>query len=75
MSCPDCPEVETYASPVDLVLRRAEVHVVVEEVPADLCPECGDCSVSDLVHKMIEEQVEEALRSGAQVEILRFAAP
>lgn len=72
MSCPHCPETETHASPVNLVLRRAEVRIVVEAVPADLCPDCGDCSVSELVQEMIEEQIEKALRSGARVEVLRF---
>jgi len=48
--------------------------VIVRDVPADVCENCGEYSLSEKVTEQFLARSEQAVKSGAEVEILRFAA-
>jgi YgiT-type zinc finger domain-containing protein len=48
--------------------------VVVKDVPADTCDECGENYFDAPVAQWIYEQIDGAVKRGAEVEILRYAA-
>jgi YgiT-type zinc finger domain-containing protein len=74
MKCVLCKNGETHAGSVTTTLTRGETVVVVRAVPAEVCENCGDYYLSSEVSRHILEIAEEAVRHGAEVEILRYAA-
>lgn len=42
-------------------------------MPAEVCDNCGECYLSDDVTGELLERAEEAIASGAEVEIRRYA--
>jgi ribosomal protein L32 len=48
--------------------------VILKRVPADICENCGEYYLSSEVAAQVLEKAETAVKSGAEVEILRFAA-
>jgi ribosomal protein L32 len=55
-------------------LQRGETTVVLKHVPAEVCDNCGEYYLSSEVAGQVMERADVAVRSGAEVEILRFAA-
>lgn len=74
MKCVICRHGETKAGEVTVMLQRGETTVVIKAVPADVCENCGEYYLSDEITEKVLELAEEAVRKGAEVEILRFAA-
>ena len=56
--------------PVDL----EENFILIKEVPALVCKQCGEHFLDDATAKRIEEIVETARSSNVEIEVLRFAA-
>jgi YgiT-type zinc finger domain-containing protein len=59
---------------VTVTLQRGETTVILKQVPADVCENCGEYYLSSEVTAQVLEKAESAVKSGAEVEILRFAA-
>ncbi len=57
-----------------MTLQRGETVVILKQVPADVCDNCGEYYLSSEVTAQVLEKAEAAVKSGAEVEILRFAA-
>ena len=56
------------------MLQRGETTVILKHVPADICDNCGEYYLSNEVTAQVLDRAELAVKSGAEVEILRFAA-
>ena len=56
------------------LLQRDETTVIIKAVPGDVCENCGEYYLSDEITKRVLQIAEEAVRKGAEVEIIRFAA-
>lgn len=74
MKCLFCKQGETRPGRVTVVLQREETLVIFKEVPGDVCENCGEYFLSSDVTGQLLDRAEEAIRKGAEVEILRFAA-
>jgi YgiT-type zinc finger domain-containing protein len=74
MSCVICKSGTTHGGFVTVTLQRGETTVILKQVPADVCDNCGEYYLSSEVTAQVLEKAESAVRSGAEVEILRFAA-
>ena len=74
MKCVLCRQGETRPGEVTVTLQRGETTVIVKGVPADVCENCGEYYLSEAVSAQVLERAERAVESGAEVEILRFAA-
>ena len=74
MSCQICRNGTTRLGFVTVTLQRGETTVILKQVPADVCDNCGEYYLSSEVTAQVLEKAESAVRSGAEVEILRFAA-
>jgi hypothetical protein len=57
-----------------VTLQRGETTVILKGVPAEICENCGEYYLSDDMTDQVLERAEAAVKSGAEVEILRFAA-
>lgn len=74
MSCVLCKHGETRPGLVTVTLQRGETTVVLKQVPADVCENCGEYYLSSDIAGQVMERAEAAVASGAEVEIVKFAA-
>jgi YgiT-type zinc finger domain-containing protein len=59
---------------VTVTLQRGRTTVILKEVPADVCPNCGEYYLSTDTTTRVLERADAAAQSGAEVEIAAFAA-
>ncbi len=74
MRCVICKHVETHSGKTTVVLQRGETIVIIKEVPAELCNNCGEYYLDENITDQVLSMAEEAVKKNAEVEILRFAA-
>jgi len=74
MNCVLCRQGGTLPGKVTVTLRRGETTVLIKGVPAEVCDNCDEYYLSDSVTGQVLELAEDAVKKGAEVEILRFAA-
>lgn len=74
MDCVICKHSATEAGFVTVSLNRGSTVIVVREVPALICANCGEYYLSEGVSQKLLEKASAAVASGAEVEILRYAA-
>ena len=74
MTCVLCKNGQPQLGTATVTLERNRTVVVFKEVPADICPNCGEYYLSQAVTQRIYQQAEEAVQRNAEVEVLRYAA-
>ncbi len=74
MRCVLCRHGDTRPGEATVTLQRGETIVVTKNVPADVCENCGEYYLSDVVSDKVMARAEQAVENGAEVEILRYAA-
>ncbi len=74
MKCVLCRHGETHSGKVVVTLQRGDTIVIIKQVPAEVCQNCGEYYLSQEVTAEVLDRAEEAVRKGVEVEILRFAA-
>lgn len=74
MNCVICKQGETQPGTVTVTLQRGDATVIFKGVPADVCENCGEYFLSEEVTEKLLQRAEEAVKKGADVEIVRFAA-
>jgi YgiT-type zinc finger domain-containing protein len=74
MKCAICKHGETALGEATVTLQRGESTIVLKNVPADVCPNCGEYYLSETTTERVLEKAEDAVRKGALIEVLRYAA-
>jgi len=74
MKCVICKTGETEPGKVTVTLQRGDTVVVIKEVPAQVCEDCGEYYLDESVTERVYAQADEAVKRHAEVEILRYAA-
>ena len=74
MKCVLCKTDETQPGTVTVTLERNQTVVVIKDVPADVCRNCGEYYLSQAVTERIYGQADDAVQRNAEVEVLRYAA-
>ncbi len=74
MNCTLCKNGETNPGKVTVTLNRDNSVIVIKEVPADICNNCGDYFLSSEVTKSVLSIAEDAVKKGIEVEILKYVA-
>lgn len=74
MKCTICKHGETAPGLVTVTLQRKETTVIFKSVPAEVCNNCGEYFLDEKVTERLATQAENAVKDGAEVEILRFVA-
>ena len=57
-----------------VTLYRGDTVVVIKNVPANVCKQCGEPVLDEHVADRISRLADDAVERGAEVEILRYAA-
>ena len=74
MTCVICRHGDTKDGRTTVTLQRGETIDIIKDVPAEICENCGEYYLSESVTEQIMHRADQAVKSGAEVEILRFAA-
>ena len=74
MKCVICKTGETHAGRTTINLTRADTLVVIKNVPADICDNCGEYYLSEEMTGQVLKLAADANLKGAEIEILRWAA-
>lgn len=74
MTCVICKHGETVPGTTTVLLQRGETTVVIKNVPADICDNCGEYYLSEETTRQVLALAEAAVAQGAEIEVLRFAA-
>ena len=74
MKCVVCKQAETRPGTATVTLERDGVTIVFREVPAQVCPNCGEDYVDSAVSEQLLKDAEQTARNGTQVEVRQFVA-
>ncbi len=74
MQCVICKHGQTQVGLVTVTLERDNSIVIIKQVPADVCDNCGEYYLSDKIAEQVLQRAETAINNGAEVEIIRYAA-
>jgi len=72
VKCPICRGGETRPGKASSLLERGGVTLVFQEVPADICENCGEEYLSEETTEKLLELAEKAVRSGVRVAIREY---
>ena len=74
MKCPICKNGETAPGRTTVLLERDNAVIVIKNVPADICDNCGEYYLDEETTGIVMDRAGDAVKKGAEVEILRLAA-
>ena len=74
MKCVICKVGETRPGRATVTLERDGTTLVIKNVPADICANCGEEYVDAETTDLLLRTAEEAVRSGVQVSVRDYAA-
>jgi len=72
MKCVICRNGETRSGTATVTLERGGATVVIKDVPAEVCGDCGEYYLSDDTTAELMGLAEEAEKRGAETEVLRY---
>ncbi len=74
MTCVICRVGEMHVGRVNVTLERGSTTVLLRDVPAEVCDNCGEYYLSEETTRRVLALAEDAVRRGTEIEILRYAA-
>ena len=74
MRCTICRGGRTRAGSTNVVLFRGASTIILKDVPAEVCSDCGEPIFTEEISARVLGLAEAAVERGAEVEILRFVA-
>jgi YgiT-type zinc finger domain-containing protein len=72
MKCVVCKSGETHEGTTTVTLERDGLTLVMKEVPAEICDNCGEDYVNESIAHELMLLAEKMAQSGAQVDIRRY---
>jgi YgiT-type zinc finger domain-containing protein len=74
MKCVICKTGATHKGTATVTLERNGTTVIIKDTPADVCRNCGEYYLTEEAAAQVQGLAEEAVRHGAEIEVLRYAA-
>jgi len=74
MKCVICRQGQTNNGLTTVTLDRGRTTVVIKDVPAEICENCGEYYLSEAVTEKVQNLAEQAFQHGVEIEVLRYAA-
>jgi YgiT-type zinc finger domain-containing protein len=74
MKCMICKHGETRLGTATVTLEREGATIVVKDVPAEVCANCGEEYVSEETTARLLKSAEEAVRAGVKVDVREYVA-
>lgn len=74
MKCVICKHGETKPGTTTVTFERNQSTVVIKDVPADVCDNCGETYISSTVSSKILNQADNSINQGVEVDIRKYSA-
>lgn len=74
MTCLICKTGKLQPGTTTVTLERGESVVIIRDVPADVCDNCGEYYLHSDIARAVYQQADDAMHRRVEVEILRYAA-
>jgi YgiT-type zinc finger domain-containing protein len=74
MKCLLCNQEETIPGTTSVLLERGPLSLTINNVPARICPACGEAYADEAVVANLLRQAEELARAGAKVDVCEYAS-
>jgi len=74
MNCTTCKNGWMEEGRVTVTLQRDQSVIVIKNVPALVCENCGDYTLDEAVTSRIMDVAEQAVSNNAEIEVLQYAA-
>ncbi len=74
MKCVICKSDETREGQTTVTLQRGQATIIIKDVPAQICENCGEYYLSEKISEQILTMAKNSIKQNTEVEILRFAA-
>jgi YgiT-type zinc finger domain-containing protein len=72
MKCIICRQAEPVAGFATVTLERDSLTLVIKQVPALVCPNCGEAYVDEKVTEQLLRDAERVAETGAEVDIRQY---
>ena len=72
MKCPICKHGETTPGTASVTLERGGLTLVVKDVPAQVCNNCGEAYVDEQAAAQLLEEAEAEARTGTEVNVRHY---
>ena len=69
MKCTLCEVGETQPGTVTVTLERNGSIILIKDVPAEICNNCGHYYLSEEITKLVMQKGDEAISNGAELEV------
>jgi YgiT-type zinc finger domain-containing protein len=73
MKCLLCNQAETIPGTTSVRLERGHLSLTINDVPARICPACGEAYADEAVAANLLRQAEELARAGTKVDVRGYA--
>ena len=74
MKCTICKTGHTHPGITSVTMQRDNTVVVIRDVPAEICEDCGEYYLSEPIASRVYANAEETAHPHVEVEIQRYAA-
>lgn len=74
MKCLICKQAETQLGVTTVTLERGGLTMVVKDVPAQVCPNCGEAYVDETTTAQLLKTAEQMANAGALVDVRQYVA-
>ena len=72
MECALCKNGYTQPGHVTVTLEKGETIILIKNVPAEVCTNCGHYYLSEEMTKLVLEKGKEAYSKGAELEVVKL---
>ena len=73
MKCIICKQGECHLGRTTVTLQRGEHTLVLKNVPAQICENCGEYYLSEDIAASLYQQAEKSIQRGAEIEVRQYA--
>ena len=74
MKCPICKKGETSSGTATVTLERGGLTLVIKEVPAEVCDNCGEEYVNEKVTAQLLTEADIFARAGTEINVRHYQA-
>lgn len=73
MRCVVCTQGETVPNTTSVLLERGQLHLTITNVPAQVCPNCGETYADETVTVSLLREAEKMAQAGTKVDVREYA--
>lgn len=74
MKCEICKVGETYSGFANVTLERGKSIIIIKQVPAEICSNCGEYYLNEVTTDSVLKKAEAVMQNKVELEVIQFAA-